>query len=118
MVDTGAFGLILPSAWRAALEPLRAVRTVELETADQRIVTGDVCGPVLVALDGFDRIFGEAVFVDMEEGPDGRYEPLIGYTVLESCGAVVDLVTHRLVARKYYDLKRVSRTGAIVDLVH
>ena len=35
----------------------------------------------------------------------GLVEPLVGYTVLESCGAVVDLVTHRLVARKYYDLK-------------
>jgi hypothetical protein len=36
----------------------------------------------------------------------GRYEPLVGYTILESCGVVVDLVTHRLIARKYYDLKR------------
>ena len=106
MVDTGAFGLILPSAWRGTLEPLWTAREVELETADQRIVTAEVCGPVSIRLDGFGRIFGEVVFVEMAPGPRGRYEPLVGYTVLESCGAVVDLVTHRLVARKYYDLKR------------
>ena len=105
MVDTGAFGLILPSAWRVELGPLQLARSVDLETADQRIVTADVCGPVIIALDGFDRTFTEVVFVDMERGPHGRYEPLIGYTVLELCGAVVDLVTHRLIARKYYDLK-------------
>jgi hypothetical protein len=59
----------------------------------------------VIGIDGFDPIFSEALFVDMEQGPHGRYEPLVGYTVLESCGAVVDLVTHRLIARKYYDLK-------------
>ena len=32
-------------------------------------------------------------------------EPLVGYTVLELSNVVVDMVTHRLVARKYYDLK-------------
>jgi predicted aspartyl protease len=105
MVDTGAFGLILPAAWRPELEPLSTARHVELETADQRIVTAEVCGPVAIRLDGFERIFGEVVFVDMLPGPRGRYEPLVGYTILESCGAVVDLVTHRLIARKYYDLK-------------
>ena len=107
MVDTGAFGLILPSAWLAELQPLQRMRSVDLETADQRIVIADIYGPVIVGLDGFDRTFGEAVFVDMDPGPRGEYEPLIGYTVLELCGAVVDLVTHRLIARKYYDLKRV-----------
>ena len=111
LVDTGAFGLILPQAWRPALGPLETVRTVDLETADQRVVVADVCGPVRIRLDGFDAIFGEVVFVDMAEGHHGRYEPLVGYTILESCGLVVDLVTHRLVARKYYDLKRGTRAA-------
>jgi hypothetical protein len=45
------------------------------------------------------------VFVDTHPGGRG-YEPLVGYTVLELSGAVVDMVTHRVVARKYFDLKR------------
>jgi hypothetical protein len=40
------------------------------------------------------------------------YEPLVGYTVLELAGAVVDRVSHRLVARKYYDLKAVGARPA------
>lgn len=106
MVDTGAFGLILPTAWKETLEPLRQVAIVDLETADQRIIQAEVCGPLLITVDGFRQMLGEAVFVEMEPGRDGRHEPLVGYTVLESCGAVVDMVSHRLVARKYYDLKR------------
>lgn len=106
MVDTGAFGLILPSAWRAELGPLHVARLVDLETADQRIVTAEVRGPVTIALDGFDRISSEVVFVDLEPGPHGRYEPLIGYTVLELANVVVDMRRHCLVARRYYDLKR------------
>jgi predicted aspartyl protease len=111
MVDTGAFGLVLPVAWRDRLGALTDVATVELETADQRIVSAQVCGPVRIQLAGFRTIVGEAVFVEMEPGKKG-YEPLVGYTVLEIAGAIVDMVSHRLVARKYYDLKRASRTPA------
>jgi predicted aspartyl protease len=107
MVDTGAFGLILPSAWRERLGRLEEVATVELETADQRVVPAVVCGPVRIQLPGFRPVVGEVVFVDMEPRGTG-YEPLVGYTVLELAGAVVDMVSHRLVARKYYDLKRVA----------
>ena len=55
-------------------------------------------------ISGFRRIVGEVAFVDMQPGPRG-YEPLVGYTVLELSNVVVDMMTHRLVARKYYDLK-------------
>lgn len=104
MVDTGAFGLVLPLAWKDRLGPLTDVATVELETADQRIVSAEVCGPVRIQLAGFRTIFGEAVLVAMQPGRKG-YEPLVGYTVLQLAGVVVDMVSHRLVARKYYDLK-------------
>jgi len=40
----------------------------------------------------------------MQPGPRG-YEPLVGYTVLELSGVAVDMVSHSLLARKYYDLK-------------
>ena len=86
------------------LGPLTHVATVELETADRRIVSAEVCGPVRIQLAGFRTIVGEAVFVKMRPGRKG-YEPLVGYTVLELAGAVVDMVSHRLIARKYYDLK-------------
>lgn len=42
--------------------------------------------------------------VDMEPD-DGEYEPLLGYLVLEQCGAAVDMIGHRLIPVKYMDLK-------------
>jgi predicted aspartyl protease len=104
IVDTGAFGLILPAAWKERVGPLPHTAVVEVETADQRIVTAEVCGPVRIRVDGFRTIDGEVVFMDVEP-TRGSYEPLVGYTVLELAGAVVDMVTHRLVARRTFDVK-------------
>ena len=47
----------------------------------------------------------------MEPGRRGAYEPLIGYTILERSGLVIDMVTHRLVARKYFDAKLVAHAA-------
>ena len=44
------------------------------------------------------------IFVEMEPGPKG-YQPLVGYTVLEKSNVVVDMASHQLVARRYYNLK-------------
>lgn len=104
LVDTGAAGLILPKAWKDRLGTLPVVRTVELETADQRIIPGDVCGPVKIQIEGFDTIFNEVIFMDMHPG-DGGYEPLLGYIILEQSRAAVDMVGHRLVPVKHLDLK-------------
>jgi hypothetical protein len=38
-------------------------------------------------------------------GTDGRYEPLLGYVMLEKSKAAVDMVGHRLVPLKHLDLK-------------
>ena len=112
MVDTGAFGLILPSAWKEALGPLPEPVAVEIETADQRVVPANVCGPVRIQVGEFRRVFGEVIFIDMQPGVHG-YEPLVGYTILELCGIVIDMVSHQLVARQYFDVKRTSpRAGA------
>src|SRR5437899_5851180 len=46
LVDTGSTGLVLPLAWKEELGDLEAVATVDLETADQRVVAADVYGPV------------------------------------------------------------------------
>jgi predicted aspartyl protease len=106
MVDTGTYGMILPTAWRDLLGTPSVVAVVDVELADQRVVPAEVCGPVEIQLDGFRTVLGEVIFVDMAPNGRGEYEPLIGYTVLEACNVVVDMTRHRLVARKHYDLKR------------
>jgi hypothetical protein len=106
MVDTGAFGLILPSAWKAQLGDLPDLTLVDLEMADQRVATAEIRGPVSVQLAGFRRVNSEVIFVDMEARADGSYEPLVGDTVLELANVVIDMRRHCLVAKKYYKLKR------------
>ena len=104
LVDTGAYGLILPLAWKAELGDLETVDTIDLETADQRVVEAEIYGPVWIRIDGFRRINNEVIFVEMEPGPQG-YQPLVGYTVLEMSNVVVDMTSHRLVARRHYLMK-------------
>ena len=104
LVDTGSSHLVLPTAWRQRLGDLKEIGTVELEIATQQTVQGIVCGPVQVQIEGFRPIFTELVFVDMEP-EDRKYEPLIGYIVLEQSQAAVDEVGHRLVHVKRLDLK-------------
>jgi predicted aspartyl protease len=107
LVDTGASGLMLPSAWRSRLGNLESLRTVDLETADQRVIRGEVCGPVRIQIEGFDPIASEVIFLDMEPS-NGGHEPLIGYIILEQSQAAVDMVGHRLVKVRYADLKRAA----------
>jgi predicted aspartyl protease len=107
LVDTGAYGLVLPLGWRDRLGPLPYARTVELETADARTVDGLVCGPVTIHLEGFDTISGEVTFLEMAGG-DTRNEPLVGHTVLQLSRAAVDLVHDRLVRIRHLDLKIAS----------
>ncbi len=89
LIDTGAAGLVLPKAWKDRLGALPVVRTVELETADQRVVPGEVCGPVKIHIEGFDVIFGEGIFMEMHP-QDGCYEPLLGSIILGQSRAAVD----------------------------
>ena len=51
---------------------------------------------------------GEVVFAEMTPPPDGTYEPLVVYVILEACNVVVDPVACRLVARKAYPMKRLA----------
>jgi predicted aspartyl protease len=104
LVDTGASHMILPSAWRDRLGDLELVRHVTLELATQASVEGTVCGPVRIQIEGFEPIFSEVVFVDMEP-ENGEFEPLIGYVVLEQSQAAVDMLGHRLIHVKRLDLK-------------
>lgn len=104
LVDTGASHMTLPTAWRSRLGDLQEFGVVELEPANQQTAKGVVCAPVRVQLEGFRAIVTEVLFVDMEPH-DGKYEPLIGYIVLEQSQAAVDMLGHRLVQVKHLDLK-------------
>ena len=104
LVDTGAAFLVLPSAWKSRLGELDVIQTLDLETATQELVQGEICGPVRIQIEGFRPIYNEVLFLDMNP-EDGIYEPLIGYIVLEQSQAAVDMLGHRLVPVKHMDLK-------------
>ena len=104
LVDTGASYLTLPNAWRSQLGDLTTFATVDVETADQSVVTGDICGPLMLRFGQFRPVLAEALFIDMTP-TDGRYEALIGYIPLEQAQAVVDLAGHRLAKVDRVDLK-------------
>ena len=104
LVDTGASLMVLPSAWKDRLGKLEFLTEIEVETATQERVAAEVCGPVRIQIEGFRAILNEVAFVDMK--PErGEYEPLIGYIVLEQSLAGVDMISHRLVHLKHFDLK-------------
>ena len=104
LVDTGASFLTLPLAWKKRFGDLQTIRQVELETTTQATVKGEICGPAKIQIIGFEPIFGEILFIEMEP-EDGIYEPLVGYIVLESSQIGVDMLGHRLVPIKHMDLK-------------
>ena len=117
LVDTGASLMVLPSAWKDRLGKLEFLTEIEVETATQERVTAEVCGPVRIQIEGFRAILNEVAFVEMK--PDrSEYEPLIGYIVLEQSLADVDMINHRLVHIKHFDLKRFTKMGeATADLI-
>ena len=116
LVETGAGYLTLPMAWKERFGAFALEEEVALQTATQQVVSGTVCGPALVRIEGFRAIHGEVLFVEMANLPasrsppsstpeEGEYEPLLGYIPLEQCGAAVDLVGHRLLPVRYIDAK-------------
>ena len=104
LVDTGAAYLTLPNAWRDRLGELKRLDTVDVQVANQAVISGEICGPVLLRMERFRPVLTEVLFIDMDP-TDERYEPLIGYIPLEQAQAVVDLVGHRLVKVNLVDLK-------------
>jgi predicted aspartyl protease len=103
LVDTGAFGLTLPMSWKERLEPFTDIRPAEIELADQRRVAGEVAGPVGIQLQGFPRVWGEVVLMEVEH--EDEFEPLVGCMVLEAANAAVDLLRHKLIKLPTYPLK-------------
>src|SRR2546430_6488176 len=66
LVDTGAWGLMLPRAWKERLGAFQMTRTGEMVTPGQRVVSGEVCGPVTIRIDGFEPGSSEVTFLGME----------------------------------------------------
>ena len=104
IVDTGAAFMVLPTAWKERLGELESIEKVELKTATQATITGEICGPVQIQVECFRPIYNEVLFVEMES-KNGFYEPLIGYIVLEQAQIVVDMIGHRLIHLNKIDLK-------------
>ena len=116
LVETGALHMVLPTRCKDRLGPLESTRTIKLETATQEILTGEVCGPVRIQIEGFPAVYTEVAFAEMNP-QNGEYEPLIGYIVLEQSQAGVDMVGHRLIPIKHMDLKCVHLFGASNHIV-
>lgn len=104
VIDTGASHLVLPLAWRERLGPIRTMRRVPVSLANKDVVDGEVVGPVEVTIEGFDAVNSDALFVNMQPSAQGKYEPLIGYIVLEAIPVAVDMLGHRLVHAGALDL--------------
>jgi predicted aspartyl protease len=104
LVDTGASFMVLPSAWRDRLGDLETTTQVEMETATQETIKGEVCGPVRIQIEGFRPIYSEVLFAELKP-ENGEYEPLLGHLVLAHSQAGVDVLGHRLVHIKHIDLK-------------
>jgi predicted aspartyl protease len=108
LVDAGAYCLTLPASWKERLGALPLCAQAEVQAADGRVISGEVCGPVAIRIEGFRTIAGEVLFVAETESVEGQIEPLLGYLTLEQAGVAVDLVRHRLMKVPYLDLKRVA----------
>ncbi|MCP4699210.1 MAG: hypothetical protein GY862_20525 [Gammaproteobacteria bacterium] len=104
-VDTGAGALVLPSSWKSRLGKFINEEKVEFLLANNDAVVGVACGPVGIHIEGFRKIFNEAMFMDMEPADDGECQPLLGYIILEQAQAAIDMLGHRLVPVKYIDCK-------------
>jgi hypothetical protein len=104
-VDTDVTGLILPLEWKKRLGEFLSSEEVKLLLANNETLKGEACGPVGVQIEGFRKIYNEVIFMEMEKGKDGEFEPLLGYVILEQSQIAVDMVGHRLVPVKYMDCK-------------
>jgi predicted aspartyl protease len=105
LVDTGASHLVLPKAWKERLGELEFIQEVEFEVANQSKGLGEILGPVKIQVGNFRAVFDEVLFIEMEKNQDDKYEPLVGYTILEKIPVAVDMLGHRLVKVRALDLK-------------
>ncbi|MGH9800845.1 MAG: hypothetical protein ACRD82_10815, partial [Blastocatellia bacterium] len=87
-------------AWKDELGTLEMIESIELRTATQEKIPGEVCGPVKIQVEGFRPIASEVLFIEMESD-DGNYEPLLGHLVLQQAGIAIDRLSHQLMKGRY-----------------
>ena len=58
----------------------------------------------MIQIEGFDKIVGEVVFLDVDTADDG-HEPLLDYVALEQSQAAVNMARHQLIKIRHLDLK-------------
>jgi predicted aspartyl protease len=105
LIDTGATCVTLPRAWRKQLGMTSTSEEVKMHTATQETVKGELCGPVRITIEGFRPVHSEVLFVDMLPDENNRFEALVGHIPLQQAGIAIDMITHRLIQLKYFDLK-------------
>lgn len=77
---------------------------IGLRLATDEVVTGIICSPVKIRVEGFRAIDSKVIFLNMLP-ENGEYEPLLGSIVLEQCGAAVDVIGRRWIPAKCMDAK-------------
>jgi hypothetical protein len=65
----------------------------------------------VIEIERIQPVYGEVMFLDMHP-LNGRYEPLLGYIVLEQSQAAVDMLGNRLIHISKVDLKSLRDDGA------
>ena len=111
LVDTGASHMVLPLAWKEKFGVFSSELEDDVQTASQKMETAAICGPAQVTVDGFRNTQTEVVFLNMRPGADGEYLPLVGYTVLELSKIAVDMVGHRLILGRHFEVRRARAHG-------
>ena len=104
-VDTGSAVIILPKEWKEKLGKPVSCEPIELELANGQVIKGETCSPFKIQVENFRSVFNEVIFMEMEKGRDGKYEPLLGYVPLEQIPVAVDMLGHRLIPLKTIDAK-------------
>jgi hypothetical protein len=61
---------------------MRWIQAVPVETANQSVIQGLICGSILLRMARFRPVLTEVLFIDRQP-EDGAYEPLIGYIPLK-----------------------------------
>src|SRR5207244_10652441 len=63
LVDTGAYCLTLPAAWRDRFGALPMSEPVGVEMADGRVERGEVCGQLRLRVGAFSAVAGKALLL-------------------------------------------------------
>jgi len=105
LVGTGAAYITLPAAWRERFGKLYWEEQVLAGMADGSVRKASFGGPLHAQINDLRRFSADVLFLEMEPGPEGEYQPLIGYMALQEAGVALDMPNERLIQLPYVDVK-------------